>query len=82
MSRACLDHVSSETSEGRFVEAESLDEAVRLARTAALGCSPDETVSVEHKGRVIRQVARPTGARGVSGQAVAELVTPAQETEG
>lgn len=48
--------IISETSEDRFDEVDSLEEAIRIARTAARGSQAGEPISIEHRGRVIRQV--------------------------
>jgi hypothetical protein len=48
--------VISETSEDRFDEADSLEEALRIARAVAREGQAGDPVSVEHRGRVIRQL--------------------------
>ena len=54
MSRATY-AVVSETSEDRFDETTTLDEAVRVARGVAREGRCGDAVSIEHEGRVIRQ---------------------------
>ena len=54
--RTDLYHVVSETSEDRFDEAESLEEAVRVARSVARERPAGEPVSIEYRGKVIRQL--------------------------
>jgi len=48
--------IISETTEDRFDEVDSLEEAIRLARAWARERSPGELVAIEHRGRVIRQL--------------------------
>ena len=48
--------IISETTEDRFDEADSLEEAMRIARTLARESQAGDPVSIEHRGRVIRQV--------------------------
>jgi hypothetical protein len=50
--------IISETSEDRFDEVDSLEEAIRIARTVARESVVGESVSIEHRGRVIRQLVR------------------------
>lgn len=55
-------HIISETTEDRFDETDSLDEALRIARGLATEGRPDEPVSIEYDGRVIHQfVLTPNG---------------------
>jgi Tfp pilus assembly protein FimT len=48
--------IISETTEDRFDEVDSLEGAIRIARTLALKSQAGEPVSIEHRGRVIRQL--------------------------
>lgn len=47
--------IISETTEDRFGEVESLDEAVRIARTVVREGRPGDPISIEYDGKVIRQ---------------------------
>ena len=51
-----LYHIISETTEDRFDEAGSLDEALRIARTVVKESHAGDPISIEHNGRVIRQL--------------------------
>ena len=54
--------IISETSEDRFDETDSLEVAIRIARSLARESQAGEPVSIEHRGRVIRQlVLKPNG---------------------
>ena len=53
--RADLYHIISETTEDRFDETESLEDAVRIARSVAAEGAAGDPVSIEHRGKVIRQ---------------------------
>ena len=60
--RTDLYHIISETSEDRFGETISLEEAVRLARSLVREGQTGEPVSIEHRGKVIRTlVLTPSG---------------------
>lgn len=48
--------IVSEITEDRFDEVDTLEEAVRIARAVARESQPGETVSIEHRGLVIRQL--------------------------
>jgi hypothetical protein len=48
--------IISETTEDRFDEADTLEEAIRIAREVAREGRADSPVSIEHRGRVIRQL--------------------------
>ena len=48
--------IISETTEDRFDEADSLEEAIRIARALAHESQAGDPVSIEHRGRVIRQL--------------------------
>jgi hypothetical protein len=48
--------VISETTEDRFDEADSLEEAVRIARAVVREGPAGDPVSIEYRGRVIRQM--------------------------
>jgi len=48
--------IISETTEDRFDEVDSLDEAIRIARALARESQAGDPVSIEHRGRVIRQL--------------------------
>ncbi len=48
--------IISETTEDRFDEADTLEEAIRIARTLARESQAGDPVSIEHRGRVIRQL--------------------------
>jgi hypothetical protein len=48
--------IISETTEDRFDEAESLDEAMRIARSLVKEGPPGDAISIEHNGKVIRQL--------------------------
>lgn len=55
--------IVSETSEDRFDEVESLDEAIRIARALVKEGRAGDPISIEHGGRVVRQfVLTPAGA--------------------
>ena len=57
--RYCIIH---ETNEDRLDETKSLEEAIRVARSLAYEGPTGEPVSIEHRGKVIRQlVLRPDG---------------------
>jgi hypothetical protein len=49
-------YIVSETTEDRFDEANSLDEALRIARSLVKECPAGEPISIEHDGQVIRQL--------------------------
>ncbi len=48
--------IISETTEDRFDEVDSLEEAIRIAHAVARESHAGEPISIEHRGRVIRQV--------------------------
>ena len=48
-------YIISETTEDRFDEADSLEEALRIARELVKESQAGDPVSIEHNGRVIRQ---------------------------
>ena len=48
--------IISETTEDRFDEADNLEEAIRIARAVARERKAGDPVSIEHQGRVIRQL--------------------------
>lgn len=48
--------IISETSEDRFDETDTLTEAIRIARAVARESQAGVPVSIEHRGRVIRQL--------------------------
>lgn len=48
--------IISETTEDRFDEAASLKEAIRIARALARESQAGDPISIEHRGRVIRQL--------------------------
>jgi hypothetical protein len=48
--------VISETTEDRFDETDSLDEAVRIARGLVSESRNGDPISIEHNGKVIRQI--------------------------
>jgi hypothetical protein len=48
--------IISETSEDRFDEVDSLEEAIHIARTLARESQAGDPVSIEYQGRVIRQL--------------------------
>jgi len=45
-----------ETTEDRFDETDSLEEAVRIARSVVREGQAGEPVSIEHRGKVFRQL--------------------------
>ena len=49
-------YIVSEITEDRFDEADSLDEALRIARVVVKEGRVGEPVSIEHNGKVIRQL--------------------------
>jgi hypothetical protein len=49
-------YIISETTEDRFDETDSLDEAVRIARSLAREGQAGDPVSIEHRGKVVRQL--------------------------
>jgi len=48
--------IISETTEDRFDETDSLEEAIRIARAVVRERQAGDPVSIEHRGRVIRQL--------------------------
>jgi hypothetical protein len=48
--------IISETSEDRFDETDSLEEAIRIARSLAREGKAGGPISIEYRGKVIRQV--------------------------
>jgi hypothetical protein len=55
--------IISETTEDRFDETDSLEEAIGIARSLARAGQVGDPVSIEHQGKVIRQlVLRPDGS--------------------
>jgi DNA integrity scanning protein DisA with diadenylate cyclase activity len=48
--------IISETTEDRFDETDSLEEAIRIARAVARKSQAGALISIEHRGRVIRQL--------------------------
>ncbi len=48
--------IISETTEDRLDEAQTLEEALRIARALARESQAGDPVSIEHRGRVIRQL--------------------------
>jgi hypothetical protein len=48
--------IISETTEDRFDEADSLEEAIRIARAVARENQAGDPVSIEYRGQVIRQL--------------------------
>jgi hypothetical protein len=48
--------IISETTEDRFDEADRLEEAIGIARVLVRESQAGELVSIEHRGRVIRQL--------------------------
>jgi hypothetical protein len=48
--------IISETTEDRFDETDSLEEAIRIARAVARESKAGDPISIEHRGRVIRQM--------------------------
>lgn len=55
--------IISETTEDRFDEVDSLEEAICIARALARESRAGDPVSIEHQGRVIRQlVLMPNGS--------------------
>ena len=51
-------YIISETTEDRFDEADSLDEAIQIARGLVKEGQAGDPVSIEHNGRVIRQLVK------------------------
>ncbi len=49
-------YIVNETTEDRFDEADSLEEALRIARDVVKESQAGDPVSIEHNGRVIRQL--------------------------
>lgn len=49
-------YIISETTEDRFDEVDSLEEALRIARELVKESHCGDPVSIEHNGRVIRQL--------------------------
>ena len=54
--RTELYHIISETSEDRFGETISLEEAVSVARSVAREGQAGDPVSIEHRGKIIRKL--------------------------
>lgn len=54
--RTDLYHIISDTSEDRFGETDSFEEAVRIAQFVAREGQTRQTVLIEHQGKVIRQL--------------------------
>lgn len=48
--------IISETTEDRFDEVDSLEEAICIARALARENEAGDPVSIEHRGRIIRQL--------------------------
>ena len=48
--------IISETSEDRFDETDSLEEAVRIARSVVRESRAGDAISIEHRGKVVRQL--------------------------
>ena len=48
--------IISETTEDRFDKVNNLEEAIRIARALACESQAGDPVSIEHQGRVIRQL--------------------------
>jgi hypothetical protein len=48
--------IISETTEDRFGETDNFEEAVRMARTLARESQAGDPVSIEYRGKVIRQL--------------------------
>ncbi len=48
--------IISETTEDRFGETDSLEEAIRMARALVREAQAGDPISIEHRGRVIRQL--------------------------
>ena len=48
--------IISETTEDRFDETDSLEEAIRIARSLARESKAGDPVSIEYQGRIIRQL--------------------------
>jgi hypothetical protein len=48
--------IISETTEDRFDEVDSLEEAIRIARALVRESQAGDPISIEHRGRVIRQL--------------------------
>jgi len=49
-------YIISETTEDRFDEVDSLDEAMRIARNLVKESQGGDPISIEHNGKVIRQL--------------------------
>jgi hypothetical protein len=49
-------YIISETTEDRFDEVDSLEEALQIARELVKESQAGDPVSIEHNGRVIRQL--------------------------
>ena len=69
MNRAAY-QIVSETTEDRLDEADTLDEAIRLARAMLADWPAGEPVQIELRGRVIRQLVQTAG--GVAEEVVGE----------
>ena len=54
--RTNLYHIISETNEDRFGETDNFEEAIRIARSVAREGPAGDPVSIEHQGKVIRQL--------------------------
>jgi hypothetical protein len=50
--------IISETTEDRFDEVDTLEEAIRIARALVRESQTSDPISIEHRGRVIRQLVR------------------------
>ena len=50
--------IVSDTTEDRFDETDSLDEAIRIARDLVKERETGDPILIEHNGRVIRQLVR------------------------
>ena len=61
--RTDLYHIISETSEDRFGETISLEEAVRLARSLVREGQTGDPVSIEHRGKVVRKLVLTPGGK-------------------
>ena len=56
--RSYLYHIISEETEDSFGETDNLEEAIRMARSAASAGQAGEQISIEHKGFIIRHLVR------------------------
>jgi hypothetical protein len=56
-------HIVCETTEDRFDEVDTLEQAIRIARDLVKEGQPGDPISIEHNGRVIHQLVLTTDGK-------------------